>query len=216
LAATRAGASSAANIANYGQLLRVPRRQVTPLSRNGAIVHCPPMTPLLTDTLCTNCGLCCDGTLFADVELVGLSEVARLEIMGMEVENEGRNTGLLSQPCAALRGTRCGIYAHRPKCCRLFECHLLQNAQLGAVTVERAMEQIADAREQIRQVRAMLGRLGNRDEALPIKERCAETLAAEGGTTSETIKDRADLEAAMATLEKTIWNTFLGSGQRRE
>ncbi len=174
------------------------------------------MTPLLTDTLCTKCGLCCDGTLFADVELVGQAEVARLEIMGMEVENEERNLGLLSQPCAALRGTRCGIYAHRPSCCRLFECHLLQNAQCGAVTVERAMEQIADVREKIRRVKALLGRLGNRDESLPIKERCAETLAAEGGTTSETIRDRADLEAALATLEDTIWDTFLGSGQRRK
>jgi Fe-S-cluster containining protein len=173
------------------------------------------MTPSLTDTLCTNCGLCCDGTLFADVELVGQAEAARLEIMGMEVEYEERASGLLSQPCAALRGTRCGIYAHRPNCCRVFECHLLQNAKRGAVTVERAMEQIADAREQIRHVRALLGRLGNHDEGLPIKERCAETLAAEGGTTSE-IRDRADLEAAMATLENTIWNTFLGSGKRRE
>ena len=174
------------------------------------------MTPLLTDTLCTKCGLCCDGTLFADVELVGEAEVARLEIMGMDVENEGRNMGLLSQPCAALRGTRCGIYAHRPKCCRVFQCHLLQNAQSGAVTVERALEHIADAREQIGQVRAMLSRLGNRDEDLPIKERCAETLAAKGGTTAEAIKDRANLEAAMATLETTIWNTFLGSGKPRE
>jgi Fe-S-cluster containining protein len=174
------------------------------------------MTPLLTDTLCTTCGLCCDGTLFADVELVGQAEVARLENMGMDIENEGRNTGLLSQPCAALRGTRCGIYAHRPKCCRVFQCDLLQSAERGAVPVERALEQIADAREQISQVRAMLGRLGNRDEALPIKERCAETLAAEGGTTSETIKNRADLEAAMTALENPIWNTFLGSGKRRE
>jgi hypothetical protein len=174
------------------------------------------MTPPLTDTLCTHCGLCCDGTLFADVELVGQAEVARLEIMGMEIENEDRNVGLLSQPCAALRGTRCGIYAHRPKCCRVFECHLLQDAQRGAVTVERALEQIAGAREQIRQVRAMLRRLGNRDEDLPIKERCAETLAADGGTSSEAIRARAELEAAMATLENTIWNTFLGSGQRRE
>lgn len=174
------------------------------------------MTPLLTDTLCTKCGLCCDGTLFADVELVGTAEVNRLESLGMDIENEPRNTGLLSQPCAALRGTRCGIYAYRPKCCRVFECHLLQNTQRGAVTVERAMEQIADAQEQIRQVRARLVRLGNRDESLPIKERCAETLAAEDGATSETIKDRADLEAAMATLENTIWNTFLGSGQLRK
>lgn len=173
------------------------------------------MAPMLTDTLCTKCGLCCDGTLFADVELKGQAEVARLEIMGMEIEDEDRSAGLLSQPCAALRGTRCGIYAHRPQCCRVFECHLLQNAQRGAVTVERALEQIADAREQIRHLKALLGHLGNRDEDLPIKERCAETLAAEGGT-AETIKGRAELEAAMATLEKTIWNTFLGSGQRRE
>jgi Fe-S-cluster containining protein len=172
------------------------------------------MTPL-TDTLCTKCGLCCDGTLFADVELAGQAELARLEIMGMEVESEERNTGLLSQPCAALRGTRCGIYAHRPQCCRVFECHLLQSAERGAVTVERALEQIADAREQIQRIRAMLSRLGNRDESLPIKERCAETLA-EGGTTSESIKDRAELEAAITALETTIWNTFLGSGQRRE
>ena len=174
------------------------------------------MTPLLTDTLCTKCGLCCDGTLFADVELVGQAELARLEIMGMDVENEGRNSGLLSQPCAALRGTRCGIYAHRPKCCRVFQCHLLQNAERGTVTAEHALEQIADAREQIRHVRVLLARLGNRDESLPIKERCAETLVTEGAVTAETIQDRAALTAAMATLEKTVWNTFLGSGRRRE
>src|SRR5262249_54395118 len=99
------------------------------------------MAPSLTDTLCTKCGLGRDRTLFADVELVGQAEVARLEFMGMEVDNEERNTGLLSQPCAALRGTRCGIYAHRPKCCRAFECGLLQNAQRGAVSVEHALEQ---------------------------------------------------------------------------
>ena len=176
--------------------------------------HCARMTLSLTDTLCTKCGLCCDGTLFADVELAGQAEVSRLENMGMEIEHEPRNTGLLSQPCAALRGTRCGIYAYRPKCCRVFECDLLQGTQSGAVTVERAMEHIADARAQIQRVRAMLGRLGNRDEDLPIKERCAETLAAESGRTSG--KDLADLEAAMATLENTVWNTFLGSGHRRE
>ena len=27
------------------------------------------MNPNLTDTLCTQCGLCCDGSMFADVEL---------------------------------------------------------------------------------------------------------------------------------------------------
>ena len=106
-----------------------------------------------------------------------------------------------------------GRRTHRPKCRRVFQCHLLQNAQRGAVTVDSAPQQIAGAREQIRQLRATLGRLGNRDEGLPIGERCAETLAAEGGTTPET--DRADLEVAMVALENTLWNTFFGSGQRR-
>ena len=178
------------------------------------MVH--PMTPHLTDTLCTNCGLCCDGTLFADVELVGEAEIARLETMGMAVDEEDTNRGLLSQPCAALRRRRCVIYAHRPKCCRTFECHLLQNAQLGTVTVERAMEQIAVARNQIDRVRDLLDRLKNRDKDLPLKERCEETLAGEGGTTSEVIRDRSELEVAMATLERTIWNTFLGNGPRGE
>ena len=172
------------------------------------------MTRPLTDTLCTKCGLCCDGTLFADVELISQAETVRLENMRLEVDEDDQAVGLLSQPCAALRGRRCGIYAYRPKCCRVFECHLLQNAQRGAVTVERALDHIAHAREQIRHTRALLGRLGNRDNGLPIRERCAEALAAEGGTAAE-IQDRADLEAAMATLEKTIWNTFLGSGRRR-
>ena len=98
----------------------------------------------------------------------------------------------------------------------MFQCHLLQNAKRGAVTVEHALEQIADARAQIQHVRVMLDRLGNHDEELPIKERCAETLGADDGTHPESIQDRADLESAMATLETTIWNAFLGSGKPRE
>jgi hypothetical protein len=98
----------------------------------------------------------------------------------------------------------------------VFECRLLQNAQRGSVTVERAVELIADAREQIRIVRALLASLGNRDESLPITERCAETLASNGGTNAEVTRRRRELESAMATLENTIWNTFLGSGRRRE
>lgn len=173
------------------------------------------MTPSLTDALCTKCGLCCDGTLFADVELAGHAEIARLVNIGIDVEVEDRRTALLSQPCTALRGTRCGIYAHRPKCCRTFECHLLQNAQRGAVTVERALDEIADARGQVRLVHALLRRLGNRDVDLPIRERCAEALAEEGRSNSRTIAARAKLEAAMRALEKSIGHTFLGSGKRR-
>jgi hypothetical protein len=41
------------------------------------------MKPSLTDTLCTRCGLCCDGSLFADVELASGGEASALEVMGL-------------------------------------------------------------------------------------------------------------------------------------
>jgi uncharacterized protein len=168
------------------------------------------LTPSLTDVLCTTCGLCCDGTLFADVEL-GRAEAARLENMGLEVEvTDG---GLLSQPCAALKDRRCSIYAHRPKCCRTFECQLLQDAQRGAVTAERALEQIVEAQGRIQRVRDLLTQLGERQVRLPLKERCAAALAGEAGTRPDVDGKRAELDAAARALDRMIESTFLGRGK---
>jgi uncharacterized protein len=173
------------------------------------------MAPDLTDTLCTICGLCCDGTLFADVELGGEAEAARLTLLGLETESDDSDVGLLSQPCRGLQGTRCGIYAHRPRCCRDFECSVLQDARSGAVSPERAAELIADARRRIRDVRALLARIGKSDARLPLKERCAEVLARGGRGTPEASRLRDELETAMAALEAALWNTFLGVGEPR-
>ena len=46
------------------------------------------MKPSLTDTLCTRCGLCCDGSLFADVELASRDEASALEVMGLDIEDD--------------------------------------------------------------------------------------------------------------------------------
>jgi hypothetical protein len=110
------------------------------------------MGPSLTDTLCTRCGLCCDGSLFADVELAGRIETTGLEVLGLEIDDDA-DGALLLQPCLALRGTRCGIYALRPECCRTFECRLLQEVRRGTVGVERARARIASARKRIRRAR---------------------------------------------------------------
>lgn len=90
------------------------------------------------DSLCVQCGLCCDGSLFADVELRGETEAIEVEAMGLEVEEEdGRE--LLIQPCRALRGMKCGLYAHRPECCRTFECRLLKQFNNGDVNLSSAI-----------------------------------------------------------------------------
>jgi Fe-S-cluster containining protein len=167
------------------------------------------MTRSLTETLCTRCGLCCDGSLFADVELTGRAEATRLEAMGMEIEDDDTSGAQLLQPCAALRGRRCTIYEHRPECCQTFECRLLQDARRGAVGVERAKEQIAEALKRIGRVKHLLAQLGQHDEHLPLGESCAEELAKDTDADPEVNRRRAELDAAMSSVERLIRKTFL-------
>src|ERR1051325_102840 len=169
------------------------------------------MKPSLTDTLCTRCGLCCDGSLFADVELAGPDEAAGLEVMGLEIEDADAGEELLVQPFAALHGKRCGIYAPRQECCRTFECRLLQDVRRGAVAVERAREHIAEALQRIKRLRKLAVELGQSDECLPLKELCAEALALAGEAAPNPALDRkrAELEAGMALVERLIRQRFL-------
>ena len=115
-----------------------------------------PRPPLLTATLCTRCGLCCDGTLFGDVELTGPRETTRLEALGLDVDTDDADVELLSLPCRGLRGTRCNVYVHRPQCCRTFECRLLQDAGRGIVTVDEALARIAEVKAQVLRVTTLL------------------------------------------------------------
>ena len=171
------------------------------------------MKPSLTDTLCTRCGLCCDGSLFADVELAGRAEATRLEAMGMEVEDDDRSGAQLLQPCVALQDRRCSIYEHRPECCRTFECRLLQDVRRGAVGVEPAKEKIAEALKRIGRVKDLLAQLGQLDERLPLGESCAEALAKDTDADPEENRKRAELEAAMSAVEGLIRKTFLADAR---
>src|SRR2546421_8471618 len=95
------------------QSLTVPKQVAKPSTTS----------PSLTDIMCTRCGLCCDGSLFADVELAGADESSALETLGLDVDDAGDDNegALLLLPCGALKGKRCSIYPHRPDCCRTFE-----------------------------------------------------------------------------------------------
>jgi hypothetical protein len=173
------------------------------------------MSERLTDRLCTQCALCCDGSLFADVELSGEREATRLEVMGLEVDDGDAEGALLVLPCRGLEGKRCGIYAHRPNCCRTFECGLLQDVRRGAVGVEQAERHIADALTRIGHVKHLLAGLGRRDTSLPLGERVAEALADESGLGTAAMERRAELEVAMSAVESLISSRFLGRGRAR-
>ena len=71
-----------------------------------------------------------------------------MEAIGLEIEEEdGKH--LLIQPCAALRGTMCTIYTHRPECCRTFECHLLKQHNNGTIKRVDAVNLIQNVRNLI-------------------------------------------------------------------
>jgi uncharacterized protein len=167
----------------------------------------------VTDTLCIRCGLCCDGSLFAEVELANGNEASALEVMGLEIEDADEDdAGLLLQPCGALKGRRCGIYSQRPDCCRTFECRLIQEVKRGMVGIERAKEKIAEALKRIGRVRELVVQLGTGNERLPLKEHCVEVLAlSEAATAGPAMKrKRAELQAAMTSVERLVQETFLG------
>jgi hypothetical protein len=134
--------------------------------------------------------------------------------MGLEIEDNDTSGALLLEPCRALQGKRCGIYAHRPECCRTFECRLLQDVRRGTVGVERAGRQIAEALKRIRRVRELMAHLGRRDERLPLGESCAEALARDADADPGVNRKRARLEAAMSAVEESIRKTFLDGGGR--
>ncbi len=171
-----------------------------------------PSQPSLTDTLCTACGLCCDGTLLADVELGGKDDLVALELMGLEIEDpDEEHDGLLLLPCGALRGTRCSIYAHRPECCRTFECRLLQEAARGIVTVEQAMVTINDAVARVARVRSLVDTLDPGQDRMSLKERALEALAnSEADSVDAGVRrTRGLLESEMQTLEDILHKRFL-------
>jgi hypothetical protein len=79
------------------------------------------------------------------------------------------------QPCAALNGCICRIYADRPARCRQFECALLKAVQAGVTEPSAALRAIRDARQRAERVRCLLRDLGDVDETLALSLRFKRT-----------------------------------------
>jgi len=79
------------------------------------------------------------------------------------------------QPCAALEGCRCRIYAGRPARCRQFECALLKSVAAGKTGMDAALRQIRRVRRLAGRVRALLRELGDEDQALALSLRFKRT-----------------------------------------
>ena len=127
----------------------------------------PGATP--AEKLCLACGLCCDGTLFKDVELQAGDSARHLQSLHPALTIRNKK---FPQPCAALcADKRCAIYADRPARCRSFECALFQSVAAGTTTPGAARRIIRAARQRADKVRRLLRSLGDADEHLALSLR---------------------------------------------
>src|SRR5262252_3993404 len=159
------------------------------------------------EQLCPNCGLCCDSTLFADVELRAADDARQLEKLGLTLFQKTKTKTAFVQPCACFDGKFCTIYADRPKRCRLFECGLLKRVKAGEMTSDAALKKIAAAKKQVEVVRVLLRSLGQRDEQMALTHRYAAAMSAPVDLSDEAAVERhGELMTAvnelMAELEK--------------
>ena len=139
------------------------------------------LSKTIVDQLCLRCGLCCDGTIFRDVQLQPGDDPVELKSLGLPLrmtrcrggdDSAAKPPARFPQPCAALGADcRCHLYEHRPVHCRQFECALFQAVRAGASSIPTAQRLIGDARRRADRVRHLLRALDNADEQAPLGTR---------------------------------------------
>jgi Fe-S-cluster containining protein len=161
------------------------------------------------DQLCPNCGLCCDSTLFADVELRARDDAKRLAKQGLSLAKKGKTKLAFAQPCACFDGKFCTIYADRPKCCRLFECGLLKKVEAGKMSASVALKKISEAKALAQKVRGLLESLGQPTETLALTKCYTAAMSESIDLAGDNAERRGELMLAVNDLMHVVQGEFL-------
>ena len=175
----------------------------------------PPSNGFIEQKLCLTCGLCCNGVIFADVQLQAGDDPRRLSALGLVLNTTiGKRTQTFAQPCVSLDGCRCRIYAERPQYCRQFECLLLKEVKAGRITTPTALRIITTARERAALVRSLLGDLGDTEETLSLAARFRKTSRRmeKCGLDKATAEIYGNLTLAMQDLNYLLQEAFYSHG----
>ena len=147
----------------------------------------PDMNETSASSLCRSCGLCCNGSLFAWVELRP-GELDPIEALGVHVFRSDPNEKGFSQPCPLWKG-ECTIHEtpHYPHSCRAYNCKLLKEVIAEKESLPHALSVVQQAKEMIRQVDALLPASANTN----FRERLVAELEENEGTDPE-LRRKAD------------------------
>ncbi len=179
----------------------------------------------VAEKICLTCGLCCNGVIFADVQLQRGDDAAKLETLGLPLTNlqkrkiaqtagstlkNAAHKTKFPQPCLAFDGCHCRIYADRPKQCRAFECALLKSVNGGEVKPADALQTIEKARRRAEKVRQLLRKLGDKEErvALSIRFRRTAKQIQQNDFTPQTAATFSELTLAHHNLNLILSEKF--------
>lgn len=142
------------------------------------MTHSASSTSEIIENLCLKCGLCCDGSLFKDVELQPGDDADRLRKDGLRLRKAPPPDAAspprvrFAQPCRALGADcRCAVYKDRPSHCRAFECLLFGEVSGGRLRLASAQRIVRKARKLAETARSLLNDLGETDTAAPLSAR---------------------------------------------
>lgn len=173
----------------------------------------PPNSPsaaAAVAALCPTCGFCCNGVLFADVELQRSDDAARLRALGLRLAAKGGKR-CFRQPCPGFDGRLCRLYAERPERCRTFACRLLQRVIAGELAPAAALRSVTAAARVAGRVRDLVRALGETDETLPLHRRYARIMAQplDFAGDESVLEQRSKLMLAVDRLAKRLARDFL-------
>ncbi len=99
---------------------------------------------------CLSCGLCCNGTLFRWANLASGEQAPP----AVEPRTDGAGRRHFLQPCAALSGVLCSVYADRPAACDAYRCKTLLALEAETIAASTANRRVASAKRIIAELAA--------------------------------------------------------------
>jgi hypothetical protein len=126
------------------------------------------------NSLCRECGLCCNGVIFADVQLQPGDNARLLQSLGLKFASNPKSQIVnhkFAQPCTAFASCQCNIYSERPTYCREFDCLLLKSVKADQTESTDAIKIIRSALRRVKKVKQLLHQLGDADESVALSKR---------------------------------------------
>jgi hypothetical protein len=119
-------------------------------------------------SLCTSCGLCCNGSLFERVYLQPADDLKTIYRGPIKLKGHPPHQ-YFKQPCQCLNSARsCTAYANRPLRCRLFSCKTLIKLESSHLHFTEAALIIDSIVQQTQNFLDHMALLGCRDTHKPL------------------------------------------------